>query len=88
MLYRALLEGDGPVGVPGGLALVAVLGVVGFDKFFQMVAAEGFLFEGVVDVSPVIVIPSLFRSGLFGGLAVVGEEDVRREGIPIEDAGG
>jgi len=62
------------VGVPGGLALVAVFGVVAVDEFRQVVDAEWFLLEAALDVGEVIVIPSLFGPGLFGSLAVVEEE--------------
>jgi hypothetical protein len=47
------------VGVPRGFALVAVLGIVALDEIRQILKPHRFLFESVVDVRPVIVIPAL-----------------------------
>lgn len=57
------------------MALIAVVGVVALHKLVPVFDPKGLNLERVVDVGAVVVIPELFGPRVFGGLAVVEEED-------------
>ena len=73
--------------VPGGLATLAIARVVALDEFRQVLVAHRLLFERVVDVGPVVVVPDLLRPRVRAGFPVVEENHVGLDALGIEHAG-
>ena len=61
--------------------------VVG-NELLQIVEAQRFLFEGVVDVGAIVVKPDLFSPRFLTGGVVVEEQHIGLDAVGVEDAGG
>lgn len=72
---------------PGFLAEVSVQRMVAVDEIAQVVVAHRFLFERVVDVGAVVVVPDLGGLRVRAGGAVVEEDHIRLDALGVEDAG-
>jgi len=66
---------------------MAVERVITGDEILQIIVAEGFFLQCVVDVGTVIVEPDVFGPRVRAGLPVVEKKDVCLDAIGVKDAG-
>ena len=58
-------------GVPLRLAFVAVRGAVAFDEPGEVFEAQRLLFQGVMDIRPVVVVPDFLGPGVLASFAAL-----------------
>ena len=66
---------------------MAVLRVVALDEFGEMLEAQRLLFQRVVNVGAIVVIPDLLCPRVFAGLVVVEEDHVGFHALCVKNAG-
>src|SRR5947209_5837232 len=84
VLYNATLHDNGPPYLIFGEGIVISYGIIS-NEVLQVFKPHGFLFQGMMDVGAVVVVPHFLRPRLRARFAVVEEQHVGLNAVGVKN---